>query len=792
MVIKVGLVRVGLSTRRSDASKLIAAANKATERLYVLLDGDWKDHSTKDVLHRMKGIYSDIYTHNDDLDTRILLPSPSGMQIRGAPELEALLGYRADPQDIAALDAINTARSNTRLSSLTFNELEREEKELVARNSSQFVPLNNHSPHDLVQFEAGCNGGTFDRLHIGHKLFLSVSALSCTTRLFCGVTAPSMLKKKKIADAIEPIGLRCVRALQFLESVRPGITYEVAPIHDPFGPSITDPDLTGIIVSEETLQGGEAVNRRRKEAELGSLKINVVDLVNGDTHDTVVSETKASSSGKRVKELGVFRSSLEEWYRQTLDDLPYCVGLTGGIASGKTSACRYLESLGAYTVNCDKLGWDCYAPGGPAYTKLIEVFGEDILSSNGEVNRKALGAIIFQDPSQRHVLEGIVWPEIAKLAIDEMKQAKKLGHDVCILEAAVLLEAGWETMCEEVWSVLCSTELCCQRVMERNQLSEEEAKKRIAAQMSNGERLAKSNVLIYSEWAREQTDKQLKKAWDFLQPRVSSRLETAPAGSLAHYWCEALGHLLQSDNGCYSEASKRWFRKIRDSASSRSFHNLAYLHTTLTIVNEHRSLLSRWELVTMSVLFSRFQMNTEIPMNKNQADCAAAFQHFAADLGISKEDSTIVKHYIEQSANRTKGDTTSNDLLYFLDMDAAILGSPGPAYARYREQVRQQSGHMSTLDNRDSRIQFLEQHMLSDNRVYFTSEFQQKLGQQALALCRFKPNYQICGRMTKQSLRRVFCNFITSFIDNQLFINNSKQPLCCTSSFNFTIKTRTI
>lgn len=64
----------------------------------------------------------------------------------------------------------------------------------------------------------------------------------------------------------------------------------------------------------------------------------------------------------------------------------------------------------------------------------------------------------------------------------------------------MLTKAGWETMCEEVWSVLCSTELCCQRVMERNQLSEEEAKKRIAAQMSNGERLAKSNVLIYSEW----------------------------------------------------------------------------------------------------------------------------------------------------------------------------------------------------------------------------------------------------------------------------------------------------
>ena len=125
--------------------------------------------------------------------------------------------------------------------------------------------------------------------------------------------------------------------------------------------------------------------------------------------------------------------------------------LTGGIASGKSSAAKFLGEKGALLIDADKLGHRVYDPGTEGFTKVVAQFGEDIVSAEGEIDRKVLGGKVFGDPDGLKKLTDIVWPEIRKLAEAEIAESKATNPErVVVLEAAVLFEAGWQDIGDQV------------------------------------------------------------------------------------------------------------------------------------------------------------------------------------------------------------------------------------------------------------------------------------------------------------------------------------------------------
>ncbi|MYE25190.1 MAG: dephospho-CoA kinase [Gammaproteobacteria bacterium] len=190
------------------------------------------------------------------------------------------------------------------------------------------------------------------------------------------------------------------------------------------------------------------------------------------------------------------------------------IGLTGGIASGKSTAARHLETRGALMIDADQLGHRAYEPDTEAFRKVVQAFGDDIVGDDGQINRRALGGKVFGNQGELDRLTGIVWPEIRKMALAEIDAARVEGKvKAVVLEAAVLLEAGWQDIVDEVWVVYAEREQAIARAMARDGLDEAAVSARIDSQMTNEQRIEQSDVAFENATTAEALCARLDERW---------------------------------------------------------------------------------------------------------------------------------------------------------------------------------------------------------------------------------------------------------------------------------------
>lgn len=174
------------------------------------------------------------------------------------------------------------------------------------------------------------------------------------------------------------------------------------------------------------------------------------------------------------------------------------LGVTGGIASGKSTVVALLADLGAQVVSADQLSRDLVEPGQPALAALVRRFGETILNPDGTLDRKGLGSLVFADSEARRDLEAILHPAIAELSQQRLQQAvDQVGADgLVVYEAPLLYEAGAEDRVDRVLTVTVAEEVQLQRLMARDQCDAVAAQQRIDAQMPQEEKARRADYIL--------------------------------------------------------------------------------------------------------------------------------------------------------------------------------------------------------------------------------------------------------------------------------------------------------
>ena len=189
------------------------------------------------------------------------------------------------------------------------------------------------------------------------------------------------------------------------------------------------------------------------------------------------------------------------------------IGLTGGIGTGKSLVTSFLQDQGANVINADLLGHEAYLPGTVGFEQVVSEFGEDIVGADGHVDRQKLGPIVFSDPSNMDRLNAIMHPLIKDMIQTQLDDVEGKGQLIAIVEAAVLIEAGWESLFDEVWVVIADEEEIISRLASRNGLSREDSQKRINSQMTSIERSAHGDVIINNTGSVEDLKENVESLW---------------------------------------------------------------------------------------------------------------------------------------------------------------------------------------------------------------------------------------------------------------------------------------
>lgn len=199
----------------------------------------------------------------------------------------------------------------------------------------------------------------------------------------------------------------------------------------------------------------------------------------------------------------------------------YRIGLTGSIATGKSTVTNMLKELGAFVIDCDKTARDVVAPGTWGIAKIEAAFGKDAVAADGSMDRVYIGDLVFRNPEMKKRLENILFPLIFEALDEELLRLEREGATpVVFLDMPLLYEVKYDSYVDEVWLVYVPFEVQLSRLMKRNGYTKEEALLRIHSQISVDKKKSLAQQVIDNSGTLEDTKKQVRSLWERLQMRL--------------------------------------------------------------------------------------------------------------------------------------------------------------------------------------------------------------------------------------------------------------------------------
>ncbi|KAL3318968.1 hypothetical protein Ciccas_002363 [Cichlidogyrus casuarinus] len=379
-------------------------------------------------------------------------------------------------------------------------------------------------------------------MHPAHFCLLHTAAVFSQDKLIVGLTPNRLLEKKLLGQLISPIGFRMKLVREFLVEIGldPSMI-DLIELNDSFGPPGYEKNFQCIICSPETEPSCVKLNEHRKKQGLPELEIKQIPILSSSSSQMQLEQilpepvkgTKMSSSLLRTLQLG---SVLKPRHARSAQRKPFIIGLIGCAGSGKSSLVEKIK------------GTECYHD-------LVREFGSDeILDESGQIDRKKLGAIVFADKQSLQKLNNLVWPHIQRMALQAVNEITKKsdspGSEVIMLDAAILLQAGWDSMCDEIWVSVVTRDEAMRRIRERSQntVTEERAESILAAQAESIREvtasgaecadwwtvcqknstfgpISKASVVFSTEWSHEFTRFQVANALDSLFDYLNNSLQ---------------------------------------------------------------------------------------------------------------------------------------------------------------------------------------------------------------------------------------------------------------------------
>lgn len=196
------------------------------------------------------------------------------------------------------------------------------------------------------------------------------------------------------------------------------------------------------------------------------------------------------------------------------------IGLTGGIASGKSTVSQLLRSQGYSVVDADELVRELYQAGSSAYSEMLQAFGQEISDANGILNRQKIADLVFRDKAKLKVLEDILHPRVRELALKKKAELERAGKAFAFYDVPLLFEKNMESFFDQIVVIACSRELQLQRLMTRNGFSSEEAERRIQAQIPIEEKVRRGNYVINNERSFENLQQELEVYLNELKSKI--------------------------------------------------------------------------------------------------------------------------------------------------------------------------------------------------------------------------------------------------------------------------------